>query len=451
MNCLRIKMFGSYQNEREYICKVIFNEFLGLEFVIDWVSQRTDNYRIECQGQYVEFPDVLFSTPLHDWLRSTSFPILPLQRIDSPPNSFRAQVPVLYGVSRPTQELSIADIDILGSIFFMLTRYEEIGDHPRDEFGRYHHKNSILFLENLLDRPLVNEYLDLLKYRLKKVAPSIEFKRHTYQVSVSHDVDVPITFNASWKDCFIKSIGDLYYRRSLGLFLKRYFGKVYHLFTNSFEYDPNNNFDFIMNEEKRVGIRGLFNFIPIPGQRPLDSNYNLANPAIQKLLRTIAKRNFEIGFHPGYDSFENLEQTKKELDELNGSLKRLGLPSVTKGRHHYLRWSNPMTWRIWNEIGLKEDGSVGYGMTNGFRSGCCYKYSVFDLERREHLSLIEEPLIFMDVNCNVNSDSLLEDVLYYHETCKVFDGNFTVLYHNNYIISRKQKRLFKRILAALAS
>jgi hypothetical protein len=449
MDRFHIKISATYKSEIEYICDVVLGQFLGLPYFIEWLDKPANSYAIGYEGNECLFPDVLFQIKPEHWLKKISHPKLPLTYVSTPAGHFSEKVPVLYGCETPK---TIDDIDILGSIFFMITRYEEVDEDTVDIFGRYKHQNSVLYKEKILRRALANEYVELLKHRIKTAVPRIAFRKHSYKVSISHDVDVPITYNMSWTDTVKKSLGDVRFRRSPGLAFKRYYGRLAQVVTGSYLNDPNNNFGFIMDAEEKAGLSSLFNFLPIPGNGPYDSNYNLDSPVIHEILKKISKRGFEIGFHPGFNTFKDLSQTKKQLDWLNLNLEKLSIAPVSKGRQHYLRWSNPLTWRIWDQLGLKEDSSVGYGMINGFRAGCCYKYKVFDLLERRALELIEEPLIVMDVNSDVNANdpAILSEVTHFHHVCKFFNGNFTLLYHNNYIISPLQKRTFARILQLVA-
>lgn len=448
MDRLIIKMPLTYQEEKKYICDVVFRQFLGIQFTIEWLQTDTSEYCIEYSNSSISLPEILFSIPLDQWLSDVTFPTIPLEYVHIGDCIPLGKIPVLFGTYKPGEKRSPLDIDFLGSMFFLLTRYEEVNSTKKDIFGRYHHEASLLYRENLLRRPLVNEYLEILKREIKKIAPSITFKKHRYELSLSHDVDVPMTLHLPIDDYVRKSIGDLFFRRSPQLLFKRAAGKVRHMIKRTFQWDPNNTFDFLMNAEDNAGVKSIFNFIPVMGPSEFDSHYDINHPFIQSLLRIISEREFEIGFHPSFHSFGDIDRTKQELDRLNTALDDLGMSPVKKGRQHYLRWTNPVTWRIWAELGLEEDSSLGYGMINGFRSGCAFKYTVFDLLDRKHLNLIEEPLIVMDVNSDVNSKpaTVLAEISHFSDTCRFFDGNFTVLYHNNYVITKQQQQIYSEIL-----
>lgn len=446
MERLLVRINSIYKPEVSYVCHVVFRQFLGVDYSIEWAGESDADYRIYYHTASVAFPNILFHTEREKWLKKESLPRLPLLRLKNNFDGYFCNwTPVLYG---DKDEHGIPRIDILGSIFFMLTRYEEIDNKSKDEFGRYQHHESVLHKADSLRRPLVNEYVKILENEIRRIAPSMSFKRHVYSLSLSHDVDVPITYNAPLLDTIRKSIGDLYFRKSPSLFLKRYFGRLVHGLTGSYSYDPNNNLDFIMDAEEKAGVSSVFNFIPAPGVGLYDSRYDLRSPEIRDILKRISCRGFEIGFHPGFDSYCDPDRTKYELDVLNRLLVELKIPIAKRGRQHYLRWVNPVTWRIWNEIGMTEDSSVGFGVVNGFRAGVCYKYQVFDLERREMLNLIEEPLVVMDINSDVNAGNkgIIQEAEYFASVCRYFGGNLTLLYHNNYVISQSQKRTFNSVL-----
>ena len=443
---LKIISNQNYISERRYVSHVIFKEFLGMEFELEF-KYIVNGLIIEWQDKQITFPDTLFSTESSQWLKPSSCPSQPLPVISfNYEGLYNRDIPALYSDIASEQTYS-CPIDIFGSIFFLLTRYEEINAPLDDQFERYDFKNSILFREDLLERPLVNEYLDLLKTLLKQLIPAIKFKTRKFDLRLSHDVDVPITYSAGWRDTIKKSIGDLAYRKSICLFSKRLCGKFIHSLNGSLALDPNNNLSFLMDSADSVGIKSVFNFIPQPGRAFVDSTYHLTNPHIIQQLSSIFERGFEVGFHPSFQSFNNFEQTAQELEMLNTALDSLGIPRVRIGRQHFLRWSNPVTWQIWDELGLDKDCSLGYDGINGFRSGCCYEYSVFNLRTRKHLRLKEQPLILMDNNSSIhNSFRINEDARRFSSIVRFFGGDLSLLIHNNYILSGRQRRNFQNLL-----
>ena len=105
------------------------------------------------------------------------------------------RIPVIYGniVDTPCGSNKIPNIplDIFGSAFFMLTCYEEIANEIKDLHGRFPATASISFQEGFLDRPIINEYIEILWSLLKKCWPNFKRKKHFFRILPSHDVDIP--------------------------------------------------------------------------------------------------------------------------------------------------------------------------------------------------------------------------------------------------------------------
>ena len=97
------------------------------------------------------------------YLKRELLPKLPLRRTND-------GTPIIYsGEDRKESarvekyERSVkTNIDIIASSFFMLTRYEEVVKNEKDQFGRFPASASVACKEGFLDRPIVNEYAEML-------------------------------------------------------------------------------------------------------------------------------------------------------------------------------------------------------------------------------------------------------------------------------------------------
>ena len=108
-----------------------------------------------------------------------------------------------------------------------------------------------------------------------------------------------------------------------------------------------------------------------------------------------------------------------------------------------------ITWRIYNQVGIEIDSSIGSEFYIGFRSGTSRKYTVFDLGVNTELKLKEEPLIIMDI-------TLFKDLKYYNEQipkiiqrCKFYGIPLTLLYHNNYVVTESQQNEYEKLVKSL--
>jgi hypothetical protein len=115
-------------------------------------------------------------------------------------------------------------------------------------------------------------------------------------------------------------------------------------------------------------------------------------------------------------------------------------------RQHFLRWENPTTWRAYEEAGLAYDASVGYSARPGFRAGTCREYPVFDLEARRELRLRERPLVLMDTPTLDQIENPEAQIAWFQAECSRVGGDFTVLWHNHWLVSARQRRLLRLAL-----
>ena len=104
-------------------------------------------------------------------------------------------IPFLYG--NPTVEKRgqtiLVHADLPASAFFFLSRYEEICRRDlRDLHGRFPGKESFAYRNNLLCRPLVDEYGVLVRQWLRNTGKDIpEPEPKVAKLWVTHDVDAP--------------------------------------------------------------------------------------------------------------------------------------------------------------------------------------------------------------------------------------------------------------------
>jgi hypothetical protein len=99
------------------------------------------------------------------------------------------------------------------------------------------------------------------------------------------------------------------------------------------------------------------------------------------------------GFHPGYHTFNDEIRWISEKKAIEKNLSH----DLVMGRQHYLRYSTPETWRIWDKFGMKIDSSLSFASHEGFRAGTGDSFRVFDVIQRQKLNLMEMPLVIMDV------------------------------------------------------
>lgn len=461
---VNIQISSTYTRERFYIFSVIFDEFLGIEYEIQQ-NNRNDVLITIGNGKELLISDGLFSVPEDKWLQRSSLPTRPLDVLDLSKTSLNAaavstQIPVIYGVKSYAPDFfQMSDnqihlgLDIFGSAFFMLTRYEELVKQDRDKHNRFTATSSLAYQEGFLDRPIINEYLEILWACLKWLSPGLKRRKHHFQIYASHDVDEPFLFAVGGMSRFIRrSCGDILKRRTPLLamrnalcWLKFKAGNV--------GIDPYDTFDSIMGLSEENNLISAFYFITQHSAGRIDGAYSIDHPLIRKLMRKIHERGHEIGIHLSYNTYQDVVQTKKEFDCLKQVCAAEGISQSTwGGRQHYLRWETSTTFQNWEDSGLNYDSTLGYADHIGFRCGMCWEFTVFNLKTRETLKLKERPLIVMDRTVfaryymDLEYEQAWQKINILKERCKMFSGNFTILWHNDNFIDEGNRELYKSIV-----
>ena len=460
-----------YAAERAYILDVVLGEFLGLTF--EALPEARDDVVISVPAEPTQITlriaDDLFQTRRHDWLEPASLPTLPLDSW-AIPTEIRAtigggptNVPVLYGkeigeasyFARTNDGIDLG-MDIFGSAFFMLSRYEEACPTELDSHGRFAAKSSVAVQAGFLERPIVNEYIEILWVCLVLLFPTIKRRPRHYRVLVSHDVDrIFTTRDASWRTVFRNSLGDITRRMDPILAARRIRSRFFSG-KGDYRFEPTNTFDFIMDCSERRGIESAFYWIPQDGGHELDADYSLDMPWIRYLMKHISDRGHELGLHGSYNSFDRPEKIKAETDKLISVADRVGVRQESwGGRQHYLRWDVVSTWQSWEDAELCYDSTLGYPESAGFRCGICYEYPVFNLFQRRKLNLRERPLIAMevsllsDVYMGLSAARVIDRIGSLANECRRHGGDFTLLWHNDNLVQSWQRRLYQQALEVI--
>ena len=454
--------------ERAYILDVMFGAFLGLEFTT--VPEVRDDVKISFPdaGAELRVADVLFRTSEMEWLQPQSLPVLPLAQWQLPENIVESMnveldsVPVLFGrhtesgafIARRDSTIDLG-LDIFGSAFFMLTRYEEACSPDLDEHDRFPARVSLAEQAGFIERPIVNEYLEILWACLRVLQPGLVRKRQEYQLVVSHDVDrIFDTRNKSWATVAKNAIGDVTKRGDVALATKRIYSKAVSA-RGDYGSEPSNTFDFIMDCSEQHNIRSAFYFIAHQSAEGLDGDYAIDMPWVRGLLRRIHTRGHELGLHASYNSYNDPVQIGTELSKLQAiALEENVCQDVWGGRQHYLRWAACTTWQAWEDAGLAYDSTLAFPEAAGFRSGTCFEYPAFNLGSRSTLQLRERPLIVMEASLfsenymNLSAGDAVDKISHLSATCRDFGGQFTILWHNDNLATGGQKRLYLAALEA---
>jgi len=448
---IRINIPNNNINERKYILEIIFGEFLEINFeiiidknILDWNIELENGCKLIFEDHFFsKFPQDLEYLKLENIADSIEFI----------KNEFilEEDIPVIYGNSKlniNNSTLITCGIDIFASSFFMLTRWEEYVNKNRDIHNRFPAYESLAFKSGFLDRPVVNEYLEMLNNMLLFLDKSVQFKKREYKFYLTHDVDNILKYK-NFKSGLREIVGDIIKRRNIKLAASNAILKLRtHL---KIQKDPYDTFDYIMDISEKLALKSYFFFMG-KGITKFDNMYDSREAFIKSLIVKIKNRGHYIGMHPTYNAYNNNEQFKREKEELEKNF----AATITFGREHFLRFEVPTTWQIWEENGMKWDSTCSYADKEGFRCGVCYEYSVFNVLTREKLKLKEKPLIVMEGSFatyqpNINPTDMEKKIKYLKQQVKKYNGEFVFLWHNSSFNTpswRKYKSIYEEVLSS---
>ena len=378
----------------QYVLRVIFRDHLRVPFLLS-----AD--RAEWEG--APGPKIHYT----DEVRSDSLGI--------PPSGFLAGLPVDPMRGAVPLDDSRVDLsspggawpfDLFVAIFWLLARVEEYGD-VYDQMGRFSPEGSWAARNGWLDRPLVDEWIQLLGK-----APA------GFRFSPTYDIDQP------WCYLHKNPLKALLRGGALTLAGRRA--------------DPFDNFHWLdwVHESLEEKMEAPVYFFPLAArQTRFDKNPSPGNGAYQQLIEEHSRR-YPVGIHPSYYTADKPEL----LGEETALLSRItGLP-VTVSRYHYIRFRLPEGYRRLLEAGIRADYSMGYGERNGFRASYSRPFPWYDLEKETETALQVVPFCWMDATAHRDGlaggdataqGGALSDLAGYVQRLRACGGRLTTIWHNS--------------------
>lgn len=458
----RIKQSVVGASEQAYATRVVFSELLGIDYVCSPGRSGIVEITVDGADGAITMPDVFFARACRDWLKVSTLPDRPLRRVSLDDCEYlnpqlSNEMPVLYG--DPSGGVCIQGsrihlpVDILGSAFFMLTRYEEAAQSKIDSHGRFPGRGSVAASEGFLDRPIVDEYIELLWAAMIYLWPHARRREFLPKVNVSCDLDSPHSIDVGMS-ALLRGLGrDIYRGRDIRLAAGNATRRV-RGWLGDFEGDPHwNAIEWIMDVNEGFGNKVAFYFVA-GSDHSLDPTYRLRNPVMLKLLSKVLDRGHEVGLHGSYNSTVKPGLLKKEAAALQRALGRVGSSMSFGGRQHYLRWSALSTPRLLANAGLTYDSTLGYADYPGFRCGTCKDFSLYDLEGRRAVPVVEKPLILMEgslisplyMGLGISSEAY-DTVDKLKKRAFSVGGSFNILWHNSDLGSAEARELYRYCIA----
>lgn len=412
--------------ERTYAIEALLSDVMGCEreeYNIVFKDE-TKDYVLQYDNKTIVVEDHFFNR----YLEPLSY--LHVENIPTGLSFFHAlglEIPIVYGEDRFVQEENniVIGLDVFASTFFMLTRWEEslLG---REEKGDCDENQLFSVRQGFHDRPIVNEYADLL-YKL--LLGSIKIRVRKYKVVLSHDVDSIIT--PSWG----KIIKDIYSQTRFGepknkLIDLTWREKIKYkmAFPNAFS-----QFKMYKDLAKKYNIEEWF-YVKVCAKGEKEATYWYNDKVTLDVVEWLKKEKsncLKIGFHPSQSVLNNKKQWDKEVKRITNLLGET--PII--GRNHHLLYNEDML-RWWEEL---SDNPVNisdcvFHKNNGFRSGVCNSYHIFDFINRRTMRIIEHPNQVMDTvirydGTKKSEGEIWDEIKRIISHVKKYDGELVVTWH----------------------
>lgn len=449
-----------FEAAKYYAIDVVFKWILQLDYQVRPSTEAA--YRIEIGQQQIVLADVLLSGTCAKLLASNLTPSQSLSVLQLPPAwchdmTCPATLPVLFGEPniRMQDNQIECDSDFFGSVFFMLSRYEEVVSAVRDAHERFPASASLAAKEQFLDRPIVSDYACALLSMIRSLKPSIKPSNHAGEVRITCDVDHPFDPLRSQPGLVTRTAAaDILKRRSIVSALRRVGGFFEHRIGRH-DADTNYSFDWYTRACAEAGKSATFYFIPDRTAGSIDGYYDVFDRRIIKLIRRLASQGHTIGAHGSYNSFRNPVQVSHERQRLLTACRKAGIEVQIEGnRQHYLRWDARETADHLDAADYRYDSSGGYADAPGFRYGTAHAFPMWSWQKKGALDLLQRPLILMDTTLlsaeylGLESPQQMLDLSTKLATRSlVSGGDFTILWHNSNLKTAAARHLFQSIIS----
>ena len=446
--------------EVAWVCDFLFTRRLGLPFELQ--THDAPEVWVETGAARVQWPDVFLARADACWLQQGSPGDAGVRAWPVPDAALRQRigrddVAVLFGNAafEATPTRLQLPLDLSGSVFFMLSRYEEaLPGAASDAHGRFPGHASLAGRHGLLMRALVDEWVELLWWALQQVAPHLQRVPQAPRVWATCDVDLAYSpgLRQPWA-ALRQTAAHLLKERSPGLALGAALNPLLGL-AGVHALDPYDNFEWMMDTAEACGQRISFFFIAAQQATPLEGFYALEDPRIAGLVQQMRRRGHGVALHASYASVDDPALLRPELERLQraaGDEGRAG--EAWANRQHFLRWQAARTPAVLAGAGLAVDSTLAYADLSGFRCGTSHAFPLYDLQAGRALAVLEQPLVlmegtvigpgYMNLGLGPQARQLMLDL---KQTCQRFGGCFTLLWHNTGLRLPAARRLYAELI-----
>jgi len=302
---------------------------------------------------------------------------------------------------------------------------------------------------------LLDEYVEVFWAALQRKWPALRRRPRQGELRYTCDVDHPYEDSSKRLSLLFRALaGDLLWRRRPQEIVAR-LGRLQRAKRGDYSCDPSNTFDWLMKLCAAYDRQATFYFIAGHSGGSIDGCYDVREPYITSLLRRIYLNGHKIGLHGSYNTFRDAAALGSERRALEAACRTAGCAQeVTRIRQHYLRWDSARTPAVMEESGLASDSSGSFADHAGFRYGTSHSFPLWDWQQERPLQVREQPLIVMEWSvigprymALGRSPKALKKMEELEARCLHFGGDFTLLWHNNFLTTEWDRRALSYLLS----
>ena len=270
---------------------------------------------------------------------------LSIKEVDGIPLLFASDENIIYSITKEGR--LIFHHDFLKSAFYLLSGYDEaFVNQGRDPWGRVKYECTIQHRLDIMHRPLVNEYFELIfngvnEYLAIHKTPLLVKRKlfDSFGFLLSHDIDVIDKYGWPHLGFKIKELIGLV--RSEHSFLKLLKATIVSAFQflNPRRSNPYWNFDALMKLEKKHQINASYYFLSFDMKG--GSRYRFQEKRLVNLFAQLSDANHEIGIHGTTSTVKDAKRLKEEITHLEHASEA----KVVGGRQHRLWLDETKTFK----------------------------------------------------------------------------------------------------------
>lgn len=329
----------------------------------------------------------------------------------------------------PVSENSSIPFDIFAASFYLVSRYEEYLPHVKDEQGRFPAMESLACSFGFIKKPVVDiwaiKFFELLKVRF----PDLQTTKRRY--STNNIIRVTRIFKYRKKGILRTGAGML---KNL---VKLNFPEVQERLTIllGLKEDPYNVFEDLIAYHKKEKVDFHFMF-QLSDFSTYDKNINHNRKYYKTLIKFVGDY-CQVGLRLGYFAKDDLKVLKKEKNRLEAIINR----PVSSAVNTQFNLLLPNAYNNLAELEVKEDYSMGYPDTFGFRAGTCTPFMFYDLNFEITTPLLVVPYIINSKTpLHQDFSKTKKGIQQLIEEVKKVNGTFTSILCNEDFSSEEKRR-----------